>query len=80
MSFNLQHDDVYDLTKIIKMAPSTPYYKYLMWLMLPYTIPKVMINAARARSDKNPLHDGVRILTGEKRVALGKKLLLEDVK
>jgi NRPS condensation-like uncharacterized protein len=48
--------------------------------MLPWTIPKVLFKSMLTRWDRNPLHDGVRNLTGEKRVYYGEKFNLEVIK
>jgi NRPS condensation-like uncharacterized protein len=48
--------------------------------MLPLTIPKVLYKSMLMKWDKNPLHDGVRNLNGDKRVYYGEKFNLEVIK
>lgn len=48
--------------------------------MLPWTIPKVIFKSLFTKWDRNPLHDGVRTLTGDKRVYYGEKFSLEVIK
>jgi len=48
--------------------------------MLPYTICKVLFDGLMMKWDRNPLNDGVRNLTGEKVLSLGKKFDFQHLK
>jgi hypothetical protein len=81
MHWNLQMDDEYDTSKLVKMASPNPMFKWLLRAALIYTIPKYFYTAIKLRRDKNPLHDGVRELSGEKVTALkGREFKFDEVK
>jgi len=81
MHFHLQQDDKYDTQKVLRMTPQSPWLKWIVRAMLPYTMLKTtLINTVFNSYTKNPLHDGIRDITGVKNVALGKKIELDPVK
>jgi hypothetical protein len=43
-------------------------------------IPRVIKSIMAIKQDKNPLHDGVRKLSGKKHVAMSSDILFKDVK
>lgn len=47
--WNLQMDDIYDTSKVVRMASPNPYFKWILRAMLIYTIPKYFLTGALLR-------------------------------
>jgi hypothetical protein len=71
-------DDEYDTSKVVKMSSPNPMFKWLLRAALIYTLPKYIWTSLMLRKDKNPLHDGVRELSGDKVTALESKVFNFD--
>jgi hypothetical protein len=48
--------------------------------MVPFYLPKVLIKYFAKKVDRNPLHDGKRILSGEKLASCSEEFPFKDVK
>ena len=80
MALNLQLDETYDTTKLLKF-PKFPFYVRLYYrLMVPLMLPLILLDAMLLKTDRNPLHDGKRKLTGKKEVAVSDTFALDEVK
>ena len=80
MALNLQLDETYDLSKMLKF-PKMPFIGRMYYrLMVPFMIPLILLDALFIKVDRNPLHDGVRNLTGKKTVAVSECFGLDKVK
>ena len=70
---NLLLEDEYDIKKLIPFKPIGLVQRCLIRLMVPFYLPIILWESYLRRTDKNPLHDGRRKLTGVKKVAISKK-------
>jgi len=70
---NLQLEEKYDLTKLLPFKPIPKSTRWMIRLMAPFYIPIIVWESYLRRKDRNPLHDGRRKLTGEKKVAISKE-------
>jgi len=82
MAMNLQMDQTYDISKLIKLPPIRWHTRLILRLLTPFNILKLTIRQSLfTKQDKNPLHDGSRAnLTGEKRVAMSGEFCFQAVK
>ena len=80
MAFNLQLDTTYDINKLIPFKEIGFMQRCFVRALVPFYIPVLLYEAALMRKDRNPLHDGKRKLTGEKRVVMSKEFDFKIVK
>ena len=80
MFVNLQIDETYELSKMIEVKPIPFWLPWMYRMMVPLMIPRMMLREARRRIDKNPLHDGKRHLTGQKKVAMSPRFKFAEIK
>lgn len=78
---NLQLDQTYDISKLINFKDVSFWQRLYIRLMLPWGLLLVTLDNLKLLSiRKNPLHDGVRKLSGDKRVALSDQLDFNEIK
>ena len=77
---NLQFDQTYDLTKIIPFRETSFIERCMMRALVPLYLPIILWESYLRRRDRNPLHDGRRKLTGQKRVVMSKEFNFAQVK
>lgn len=70
MGLTLQCDDEYCPDKLIKFSKVPLFKRMLVRLMAPLMIPVLMYDMMTTRTILNPLHDGIRQLTGIKKCSL----------
>jgi len=73
-------DDTYDLTKMLNFKRVPIWYRMLLRLTVPLMLPFIFFDSAFIKSDRNPLHDGKRKLTGKKQVAISDLLSFDQIK
>ena len=70
---NLQLDEKYDIEKLLPFKPIGLWQRIAIRAMVPLYLPLILWESYLRRKDRNPLHDGRRKLTGEKKVAISKE-------
>mmetsp|Transcript_842 Transcript_842/g.1275 ORF Transcript_842/g.1275 Transcript_842/m.1275 type:complete len:290 (-) Transcript_842:110-979(-) len=80
MAMNLQFDETYDLTKVIPFRETGFLERCMLRAMVPFYLPIILWESYLRRRDRNPLHDGRRKLTGEKRIAISKEYNFAKIK
>jgi len=80
MAMNLQLDETYDTTKLITFKEIGFLQRLALRAMVPFYLPIIIWESYLRRRDRNPLHDGKRKLTGEKRVAYSKEYNFAKIK
>lgn len=80
MAMNLQLSETYDTGKLLPFKEITFWQRCMVRAMIPFYLPIILWESYLRRRDRNPLHDGSRKLTGEKRVALSKEYDFEIIK
>ena len=80
MALNLQLDETYDISKLIPFKPVSHLYRWMVRLMVPFYIPVILWESLMMGVDRNPLHDGRRELTGDKRIAISKEFNFAEIK
>ena len=76
----MQMDNEYDITKLIPFKKVSFINRCMLRAMVPFYVPVVLWQSYLRRRDRNPLHDGKRKLTGEKRCALSREFDFAEVK
>jgi len=75
MALYLSLDNHYDTTKLIKFPKIGLFFRLYLWLMIPVSAVRVMVETIMRKQDKNTLHDGKReSFTGRKLVTIGNQL------
>lgn len=69
--------DSYDINSLIKMRKVPLWQRILLMIMVPFYIPKALFDLLKRKIDRNPLHDGVRNLSGKKIAYTGKDIMFE---
>jgi hypothetical protein len=80
MSYHLTLDDTYDPSKLMPIKKIPYIQRLLLRLSFPFYLPKIAFNMLTKSIDRNPLHDGKRILSGIKKAASSGEILFDDVK
>lgn len=80
MSFYCAMGDKYDISNLIPIKKVPFHLRMIARLSFPLYIPKLLYQAMSIKHSKNPLHDGARILSGQKRVASSSDFYLQDLK
>lgn len=73
-------DETYDITKLIPFRKVSFWQRFMLRSMVLFYVPIVLWESYLRRRDRNPLHDGRRKLTGEKRVAISKEFDFATIK
>lgn len=73
MAMNLQIDEKYDIEKLLPFKPIGFWQRVAVRCMAPFYFPLILWESYLRRRDRNPLHDGHRKLTGEKKCAISKE-------
>lgn len=77
----MSQDNVYDLSKLIKVSPIPLWKRYLLRAMIPISFAKILIRALTTPQDKNVLHhDKLNNLTGKKVTAFSEPIDFEELK
>ena len=77
---NLQIDEKYDIEKLLPFKPIGFWQRCAIRAMVPFYLPIILWESYLRSKDRNPLHDGRRKLTGEKKVAISKEFDFLTVK
>ena len=80
ISFVMSGGDKYDTAILFPIKKVTFKQKLLLNLGVPFYLPLIFFKLILAGYKPNPLHDGVRNLSGIKKVATSQDFLLSDVK
>ena len=70
---NLMLDTKYDIEKLLPFKPIGFWKRCAVRAMVPFYLPIILWESYLRRRDRNPLHDGKRKLTGQKKVAISKE-------
>lgn len=73
MAMNLQLDEEYDIEKLLPFKPVGFMQRLMVRAMVPLYLPIILWESYLRRRDRNPLHDGRRKLTGEKKMTISKE-------
>jgi hypothetical protein len=72
--------DDYDISKLISIRKVSFIQKMILRASFLLYVPKLLISNMTSVSDRNPLHDGKRDLTGIKNAASSGDVMFKDVK
>ena len=73
IALNLQFDETYAIDKLVPFKEIGFLNRCLVRAMFPFYLPIILYESFFRKVYKNPLHDGVRELTGKKSVAISKE-------
>ena len=80
MSLVLAFGDKYDITTLIPIRKVSFIERLFLRVSFPFYIPKIFFNSLSLKALKNPLHDGVRKLTGRKLISTSNNFSFNDIK
>jgi len=80
ISFHLAHGEGYDLSSLIAIKKVPFIQRMILRLSFPLYVPGIIIKQFLVKQDINPLNDGVKNLSGKKRVGTTSDLLFKDIK
>jgi hypothetical protein len=79
-ALQLSWGDTYDLNCMMPIRKISFLERWFVRLTFLFYIPKTLWDALNLKIDKNPLHDGVRELSGIKKAACSNEFMFIDVK
>jgi hypothetical protein len=74
MSLLLAFGEKYDITSLIPIRKASFLERFFIRLSFPFFIPKLLFRSFSNKILKNPLHDGVRNMTGKKLIGTSNEL------
>lgn len=80
MCAHLALGDTYDTSCLLTIKKVPAWQKVLLIVSIPFYIPQILYTILTNKVKKNPLHDGVRNLSGVKKAASGETIPIKDVK
>lgn len=80
MGLTLQCDDKFSPDKLIKAGRIKFFQRMMLRLMAPFALPSLAWDLIKTKAFKNPLHDGIRNLSGVKKVAYSDFFSFPEVK
>ena len=80
MSLVLAFGDKYDITTLIPIRKVSFLERLILRMSAPLYIPKLLISSLSLKIMKNPLHDGIRNLSGKKLIATSNNFTFSDIR
>jgi hypothetical protein len=80
MSSHIGYADTFDTSSLFPIRSLSFVERLILRTSFIFYLPRVALRFASIKQDKNPLHDGVRNLSGKKLVASSSDIFINDVK